>query len=603
MKNINNNENIELVNLVAAGSVDDGKSTLIGRLMYDSKVISADQLRTVKITSKKRGFEGIDFSLFTDGLSAEREQGITIDVAYRYFGTKKRRFVIADVPGHEQYTRNMVTGASKANLALLIADARKGLLIQSKRHLFIASLLGIPHIAIIVNKMDLMNYQEKTYDKIKDDFTNFAAKMNISDLQFIPVSSLKGDMVVNRRDNMPWYNGPTVLSYLENLEISSDRNMIDFRFPIQYVIRPHQNFRGLAGKIEGGTIKPGQKVKVLPSGKETKIDKLICHQKSQKLCYNPQSIVIKLKDEVDASRGDMIVKSKNIPEISKSFNAMVCWFSDTPLDQDKTYLLKHLAKTTRCSLKKLQYIINIDNLHRKKANKLKINEIGKINITTNEPILFDPYPKNRNTGCFIIIDQLTNNTIAAGVIIDRAKEKKKASKSLKKGAVLWFTGLSGSGKSTVANKVYEILSKKGIDCQRLDGDIMRQSLSKDLGFSKKDRETNIERAGFVAEILAKHEVMVLTAFISPYKKQRAELRKKIDNFVEIFVEAPLSLCEKRDVKGLYKKAKKGEIKHFTGISHPYEKPQNPQVTLHTKKESLNTSANKVITYLRKNNYI
>ncbi len=603
------NPNAQLLKLVIAGSVDDGKSTLIGRLFYDLDEIYEDQLASLKKVSAQQGKKEIDLSLFTDGLSAEREQKITIDVAYRYLSAAKRRFIIADVPGHEQYTRNMITGASNAvNLAIILADARKGILAQSKRHLFIASLMGVSHILIVINKMDLVGYTQKVFEKIKSDFTDFAAKLDIHDLQFIPVSALCGDMVVERGSNMDWYQGTTLASYLENLEISSDKNFLDFRFPVQLVIRPNQDFRGYAGQIESGTIKIGERVRILPSGKETKIKSIIADQKEQESAFTPQSVVLTLADEVDVSRGDMIVRENNLAELNSDFEAMVCWMSSQSLSKDKSYILKQTNKSTRCFVNKIFYRLNIDNLHRGSAKALALNEIGRVHITTNTPIMFDLYNKNRDTGSFIIIDETTNNTVGAGIILRSAKkldfrETQPKAPPKNQGFVLWFTGLSRSGKSAVADRVYKILKEKGLKLERLDGDIVRRSLSSDLGFSREDREKNIKRVAFVAKLLSGNGVGVIASFISPYKQRREKIRKEVTNFIEVFCNASLPNCEKRDKKGLYKKARKGEIENFTGISDPYEPPENPEIELKTDKETIQESISKVIKHLEENNFV
>ena len=594
------NFNAELLRMVIAGSVDDGKSTFIGRLFYDLQEIYDDQLEALKKSSLQQGKKEIDLSFFTDGLSAEREQKITIDVAYRYLATSKRRFIIADVPGHEQYTPNMVTGASNASLALILVDARKGILSQSKRHLFIASLMGVSHILVVINKMDLVNYDQNVFEKIKSDFLDFTTKLNITDLQFIPASSLNSDMIVRRGKNMNWYQGSTIVSYLENLEIASDKNLIDFRFPVQLVIRPDQDFRGYAGQIEGGRIGVGEKVMILPSGEKTTIKSIIVGNKHKSYAFNSQAIVLSLEDDLDISRGDVIVRINNLAESGNEFEAMICWMSDKPMKKDGSYILKQMTKTTRCFVGRVLYRININDLHRKKTNALKFNEIGRVCIKTNEPIVFDPYHKNKNTGSFIIIDETTNNTVGAGVILHRAKKltsdlEKEVNSN--KGAVLWFTGLSGSGKTSIADKVFRNLKKNNISCERIDGDIMRKSLSKDLGFSKEDRDKNIERAVFVADLLSKHGIIVLATFISPYRKHRLLAKNKIKNFVEIFVNTPLEICEKRDIKGLYKKARKNKIKNFTGISDIYENPKNPDIELKTEQTSISECANKVIDYL------
>ncbi|MFC1662961.1 adenylyl-sulfate kinase [Patescibacteria group bacterium] len=598
--------NKQLVRIVIAGSVDDGKSTMIGRLFYDTNLIYEDQYEAIKKTSQKRGGNEVDLSLFTDGLSAEREQGITIDVAYRYFSTPKKRFIIADVPGHEQYTRNMVTGASNADMALILIDAHNGITTQSKRHLFIASLLGIPHIIIVINKMDSISFKQETYDSIKDELSLFAAKLDIRDLQFIPVSALNGDMIVNRGTKMSWYNGTTLFNLLENIEISSNRNLIDFRYPIQNVIRLSPNERGYTGKVEGGVIKKGDQVMLLPSNKKSKIKNIVFDNKNQKEAFNPQSALITLNDQLDVSRGEMIIRENNQPETSDEIEAMISWFAEAPLELNKRYILKHTTRSTSAFIPRLHYRLNIDTLHRIKDNELNMNDIGRAFIRTLDPLFFDPYSKNRNTGNFILIDEITNNTIAAGIILRTAPKKSetdiiKANK--KTGAVVWFTGLSGSGKSTIANALAEELHRRNVSTESLDGDIVRKSLTGDLGFSKEDRDENIKRVSFVAKLLSKHGVIVLASFISPYRRQRELIKKEVKNYIEVFVNAPLEICKERDVKGMYKKAKEGKIKDFTGISHPYEEPENPDLELLTHEESVENSVQKLLTYLEKHHYI
>jgi bifunctional enzyme CysN/CysC len=612
-RNIENLSNMELIRMCTAGSVDDGKSTLIARLLFDCNAIFEDQLLALEKSSELKGDEAIELAHLLDGLSAEREQGITIDVAYRYFSTPKRRFIIADVPGHEQYTRNMVTGASNASLAMILVDARKGMLIQSKRHLFIASLLGIPHILIVINKMDLVDFNKDIYEKIKKDFETFTAKMNIQDLQFIPVSAKDGDMVVYRKENMDWYSGRTLIDYLENVNITSDRNLIDFRFPVQYVIRPNQDYRGFAGRIESGIIQKGEKVAILPSGQKSTVETIFYDNYNQDKAHAPQSVVLSLADEVDVSRGDMIVRQNNLPDVTTEFQAMLCWMSEDRMDLNKSYFIKHTSKTTRCKIGEIIYRLNIDSLQREKASSIDVNEIGKVKIKTNDPLMLDSYKTNRATGSFIIIDEATNNTVGAGMVVKTEKSKEKTIQIEKEttkqtighpGAVLWFTGLSGSGKSTIADALHAKLCEKyELKIERLDGDIVRESLTKDLGFSAEDRDKNIERVSYVAGLLSKHGVIVLSSFISPYKRHRQLASSHTDNFVEIFVDTPLEVCEKRDVKGLYKKARNGEIPNFTGLDDPYESPVTPHIRVKTHELDLEESVNKVIQYLEENGFL
>lgn len=591
-------ENIELIRVATAGSVDDGKSTMIGRLLYDCNAVPEDQIAAVENLRKRKGEAEIDLSLFTDGLLAEREQKITIDVAYRYFSLGKRRFIIADVPGHEQYTKNMVTGASNSDLVLVLIDIRNGITIQSKRHLFIASLLGIPHVAIIVNKMDEVNFSEAKFEKIKNSFLDYASRLNVSDLQFIPISALKGDMVVDRGSKMDWYKGPTLLDYLSDVQIISNRNLVDFRLPVQMVVRPHQNFRGYAGQVESGIIRKGQAVKILPSGRSAKISKLFLSGEPAQEAFAGQQVILSLDKEIDASRGDVICREGNLPEAGHNIEAAISWFSEKPIKEGGSYFLKMGPKETRCHIEKIKYKINVSSLKRQFPRQLEFNDVGRIFLRTNDELVFDAFSKNRPLGNFILIDEVTNETAGAGVIIGKSKETGKEGK--KKGAVLWFTGLSGSGKSTIADKLFEELKKWDIQCERMDGDNLREQLTGHLGFSKEGRDRNIQIAGYLAGMLSRHNVLVLATFISPYKKHRKLARAQAQNFIEIFVDAPLAICEKRDPKGLYKKARKGEIEMFTGVHDKYEAPSKPEIRLKTNELSLDESVKKIIDYLKKN---
>ncbi|HRY36978.1 MAG TPA: adenylyl-sulfate kinase [Candidatus Magasanikbacteria bacterium] len=592
---------MDLLTFVTAGSVDDGKSTLIGRLLYDSDKLFEDQIEAVKKADKIDG--ELDFSLFTDGLTAEREQKITIDVAYRYFSTEKRRFIIADVPGHEQYTKNMATGASKAQAALILVDATKGLLPQTKRHLFIASLFRIDHLAIVINKMDAVDYSQDIFEDIRKQCLEFIEKLNLVDIQFIPVSSLKGDMVVRRGEKMLWYEGRTVLSYLENVEFSGSRNLIDFRFPVQYVIRPNQNERYYAGNIQSGVIRTGEEVIALPSGRKSKVNKIFVGDQERKIAFNPEAAAFSLTDHLDISKGEMIARVNNIPEKANYFNAMICWFSEESFDKSKRYGFKHTTNDTHCFVENIFYRLNIENLHRENADSLNFNEIGKVCLKTQKPIMFDPYVKNKNTGSFIIIDELTKNTVGAGVIIEKAEKnleknfQQNASKG-QSGAILWLTGLSGSGKTTVAKKLAEKLQEFGLPYEHLDGDEFRKDLNIGLSFSESDRIKNIEIAGYVADKLAKHGIFVITSFISPYRSQREKMKERNPDFIEIFINASLENCIKRDIKGWYKKAQLGEVTDFTGISHPYEEPLNPDIVLQTDTTTVEECVDKVVEYLK-----
>lgn len=588
-------KNFSLLKFVAAGSVDDGKSTLIGRLLFDSGQVYEDQLAALE---KHRDAEGnIDLSLLTDGLSAEREQKITIDVAYRYFSTAERRYIIADVPGHEQYTKNMVTGASHAQVALILIDARKGLLTQTKRHLSVASLLGIPHIAIVVNKMDLMDYDEEVFKKIKQQVIQFSTKLNVPDLHFIPASAYRGDMVVERGDKLDWYKGWTVMDYLSNIEVEGDRNLVDFRFPVQLVVRPNQDFRGYAGTVAGGQIRVGERVTVLPSGKSSTVTGIVTAADRVETAFAPQASMLSFADEIDISRGDMIARPNNLPHVSRRFEAMLFWFSPESMKRGKKYILKHTTRLTGAEVETLHYELNIDDLHRGKSSELGENGIGKVTVTTREPLCFDPYARNKNTGAFILIDEITKHTIGAGIILKAHEGGAAAAK--REGSVIWLTGLSGSGKSTIGDALHERLTLEGRRSVRLDGDILRATTTVQLGFDERDRRINVDMAAVAAEQLAGQGFIVIASFISPYRDQREALKSRIENFKEIYVSTPLEECENRDVKGLYKKARAGEIEKFTGISDPYEAPQSPDMELNTCDLSIEESVARIIEQMKK----
>jgi len=588
-----------LLRIATAGSVDDGKSTLIGRLLFDSKAIFEDQLGAVETASAARGHEGPDLALLTDGLRAEREQGITIDVAYRYFATPKRKFIIADTPGHIQYTRNMVTGASTADVALILIDARNGVLEQSRRHAFLASLLGIPHLVLCVNKMDLVDYSQERFAEIRAEFANFASKLEVADLTFIPVSALTGDNVVTRSDAMPWYEGPALLNHLEELHVASDRNLIDSRLPVQYVIRPQQSdwhdFRGYAGTIAGGVFRSGDEVTVLPSGFATKVTKVWGPGgKELDQAFTGQAVTLELADDIDISRGDMISRPGNKPTSTQDVDAMICWMSgDSRLSPDATYTILHTTRHTRASVKELEYRLDINTLHRDEtAADLGLNEIGRVKLRTQKPLHFDAYRRNRDTGSFILIDEATNNTVAAGMILGTTqpesnivwhsgavtREQRKS-----KGMTLWFTGLSGSGKSSVAVEVERRLVASGQPAYILDGDNLRHGLNSNLGFSPEDRVENVRRVTEVAKLMADAGVVAIVSLVSPYRADRDKAREIHDAdglpFLEIFMDTPLEVAESRDPKGLYAKARAGEIAEFTGISAPYEAPLSPDLML------------------------
>ena len=596
----------QLLRIATAGSVDDGKSTLIGRLLFDSKAIFEDQLDSVAATSRVRGSEVPDLALLTDGLRAEREQGITIDVAYRYFATPRRKFIIADTPGHLQYTRNMVTGASTADAAIILIDARNGVLEQSRRHAFLASLLGIPHLVVCINKMDLVDFDEGIYQEIRTEFEHFAAKLEVHDLSFIPVSALTGDNVVSWSDKMPWYQGASLLRHLEDLHIASDRNLVDVRLPVQYVIRPHQSrdaalhdFRGYAGTIAGGVMKAGDEVTVLPVGRTTTVA-AVWGPGGTKLdeAFAGQAVTVELTDDIDISRGDMICRPLNRPFVTQDLDAMVCWLSDqTSLTPGAKYTIQHTTRSTRASVEAFDYRLDVNTLHRDEAaTSLSLNEIGRVRLRTQQPLLFDAYRRSRETGSFILVDEATNNTVAAGMITGPGYEhdtvvwhagavdqQDRPVPARGNGATLWLTGLSASGKSTVAAAIEKALVERGRAAYMLDGDNLRHGLNADLGFTLVDRAENVRRTGEVAKLLADAGVVAIAALVSPDREARDRVRAAHEaaglRFVEVFLDTPIDVCEQRDPKGMYAKARTGELTHFTGIDTPYERPLSPEVRL------------------------
>jgi len=605
---------IELLRFSTAGSVDDGKSTLIGRLLYDTKSLFEDQIEAIERASKQRGDEYVDLALFTDGLRAEREQKITIDVAYRYFATPRRKFIIADTPGHIQYTRNMVTGASSAELAIILIDARKGVLTQSKRHGFIATLLRIPHILVAINKMDLVGYDEALYEQIVTDYKSFISKLDTQDVTFIPVSALLGDNVVHKSDNMPWYEGPTLLHHLENVNVGASKNLIDFRFPVQYVLRPNQNFRGYAGQIASGRIRPGEEVVIFPSGLSSRLKEIVTLDGNLDEAIAGDSITLTLEDEIDISRGDMIVRKGNLPQKSNRLDATICWMSETPFNPKGVYQLQHTTRRVRAMVEELIYRIDVDTMHRQTCDTLQLNEIGRVKLTLTQPLFYDSYSINRTTGSFILIDPATNNTVAGGMIrgqsrnvddlldvtSDQTEKRRQRSENVvweagalslteretlnkHKAAVLWFTGLSGSGKSTIAKRLERVLYERGVHTMFLDGDNLRHGLNGDLGFSPEDRAENVRRVAEVAALGFSHANVVLCSFISPYQRDRDFARTIVPEgrFFEIYTKCDIEVLKRRDPKGLYAKALKGEIKNFTGISAPYEAPSDPELMLET----------------------
>ena len=604
-------ENKSLLRFITCGSVDDGKSTLIGRLLYESKMIFEDQLTALEQDSKKVGTQGenIDFALLVDGLAAEREQGITIDVAYRFFATEHRKFIVADTPGHEQYTRNMATGASTADLAVLLIDARQGVLTQTKRHAFIASQLGVRHIVLAVNKMDLVDYSENVFNEIVEDFKAFAAQLDIPNLHAIPVSALVGDNVVDGSRFMPWYEGPSLLGYLEGVDVEAEETNLPFRMPVQWVNRPDLDFRGYAGRIAGGIIRPGDDIRVLPSGKQSKIARIVTMDSDLDEAVSGQSVTLTLTDEIDISRGDVIATSETPPEISDQFDTTIIWLSEEPMLPGRSYRMKTSSRLVSATVNAPKHKTDVNTLQKLPAKTLQLNEIGNCTLAVDRPIAFDSYAENRQTGSFILIDRMTNNTVGMGMInfpLRRAAnihwqnlDINKAANAEQKGqnpAVLWFTGLSGSGKSTIANEVQRRLYATGRHSFILDGDNVRHGLNRDLGFTDADRVENIRRVAEVSKLMVEAGLITLVSFISPFRAERELARNLMEEgeFIEIFVNTPLSVAETRDPKGLYKKARAGNLKNFTGIDSPYEAPENPEIEINTAEMSVEDAAERVI---------
>ena len=604
-------ENKSLLRFITCGSVDDGKSTLIGRLLYESKMIFEDQLTALEQDSKKVGTQGenIDFALLVDGLAAEREQGITIDVAYRFFATEHRKFIVADTPGHEQYTRNMATGASTADLAVLLIDARQGVLTQTKRHAFIASQLGVRHIVLAVNKMDLVDYSENVFNEIVEDFKAFDAQLDIPNLHAIPVSALVGDNVVDGSRFMPWYERPSLLGYLEGVDVEAEETSLPFRMPVQWVNRPDLDFRGYAGRIAGGIIRPGDDIRVLPSGKQSKIARIVTMDSDLDEAVSGQSVTLTLTDEIDISRGDVIATSETPPEISDQFDTTIIWLSEEPMLPGRSYRMKTSSRLVSATVNAPKHKTDVNTLQKLPAKTLQLNEIGNCTLAVDRPIAFDSYAENRQTGSFILIDRMTNNTVGMGMInfpLRRAAnihwqnlDINKAANAEQKGqnpAVLWFTGLSGSGKSTIANEVQRRLYATGRHSFILDGDNVRHGLNRDLGFTDADRVENIRRVAEVSKLMVEAGLISLVSFISPFRAERELARNLMEEgeFIEIFVNTPLSVAETRDPKGLYKKARAGNLKNFTGIDSPYEAPENPEIEINTAEMSVEDAAERVI---------
>jgi bifunctional enzyme CysN/CysC len=588
-----------MLRFITCGSVDDGKSTLIGRLLYDSKMIFEDQLAALEADSKRVGTQGqeIDFALLVDGLAAEREQGITIDVAYRFFATEKRKFIVADTPGHEQYTRNMVTGASTADLAVILIDARKGVLTQTRRHSYLAHLIGIRNIVLAVNKMDLVDYSQTRFDEIVAEYREFATSIGITDFTAMPISGFKGDNITAPSANTPWYSGPSLIAHLEEVEVNSAQEQTrPFRMPVQWVNRPNLDFRGFSGLIAGGSVRPGDAVRVLPSGKTSNISRIVTLEGDLDEAVAGQSVTLCLADEIDCSRGDVIATADNPPEVADQFEATIVWMDDEAMLVGRSYWLKLGTQTVSVTVQQPKYTVNVNTLEHLACKTLELNAIGVAEIATDKPIVFEAYADSRTLGGFVLVDKLTNRTVAAGMLhfsLRRAQNvhwqatdiTREVHAGLKnqKPKVLWFTGLSGSGKSTIANEVEKSLNLMNRHTFLLDGDNVRHGLNRDLGFTEADRIENIRRVGEVAKLMADAGLIVLTAFISPFRAEREMVRKMLPEgeFIEIFVDTPLEVAEARDVKGLYKKARAGALKNFTGIDSPYEPPEAPDIRVNT----------------------
>jgi bifunctional enzyme CysN/CysC len=591
----------DLLRLLTAGSVDDGKSTLIGRLLFDSKKLYEDQLDALRRDSKREGHAGgdIDYALLLDGLKAEREQGITIDVAYRYFSTSKRKFIIADTPGHEQYTRNMITGGSTANLAILLADARKGVITQTKRHTFLASLLGIKHVVLAVNKMDLVDFKQEIYEQICEDYRKFTTTLNIPDITFIPVSALKGDNVVDITDRMPWYHGKSLLEFLETVHVSSDRNFDDLRFPVQYVIRPTLDYRGFAGRVASGVIRVGDEVMALPSQKKSIVTSVLTSEGEVEYAFPPQSASFTLKDEIDISRGEMVVHPGSRPHIQRHFEATLVWMDENPMDKYTQFYIKHNAHSTKARIDQIKYKVDVNTLEKSSIDHFELNEIGRVVITTTQPLLFDPYKKNRQTGSFILIDAVTHNTVAVGIILDKLSSKnlssgitdkerehivksgslisrgQKEKRYGQKAQTIWITGLHGSGKNELAYSLEKELFDMGKTFVVLDGKSIRSGLSKELDYSPTDRAEHLRRVAHICKLLNDQGIICICSFISPKESIREQVKEIIGEkrFQLVFMNADLDYCRNNDHYGLYKMAAEGKLSHLAGVDEEYEIPK------------------------------
>jgi bifunctional enzyme CysN/CysC len=619
---LNQDQKKDLLRLLTCGSVDDGKSTLIGRLLFDSKKIYEDQLSALERDSKREGHAGgeIDYALLLDGLKAEREQGITIDVAYRYFSTSKRKFIIADTPGHEQYTRNMITGGSTANLAILLVDARTGVITQTKRHTFLASLLGIKHVVVAINKMDLVDYSQGVYDKIVADYKEFVISLGIPDINFIPLSALKGDNVVDLSDRMPWYHGQSMLEFLESVHVGSDRNFEDLRYPVQYVIRPDLKYRGFAARIASGIIRKGDEVLVLPSMKKAVVKSIDTYDGEVEYAFPPQSVSVSLDREVDVSRGEMLVHANNLPRIERHFEAMLVWMDEKPMDPYTQFYIKHTSNNTKARIDKIRYMVDVNTLEEFEANKFELNQIGRVVMTTVKPLFFDPYKKNHNTGSFVLIDPVTHNTVAVGMILDKVSAEHSSRISIEdaqkivkgeslikgierkkryqqKACTLWITGLHGSGKNELAYTLERQLFDMGATVVLLDGKSVRAGLSRELDYSPADRAEHLRRVAHMCKLLNDQGIICICSFISPdenIRKQVAEIIGK-ERFHLIYLKSDLEFARKNDKYGLYKMAQEGKLKHVPGLDDSYQEPEHVDIALDAKGDGKNTES--ILAYL------
>ena len=616
---LRHHESNTLLRFITCGSVDDGKSTLIGRLLHDSKGLFADQLDALAQDSRRHGTQGddIDYALLLDGLAAEREQGITIDVAYRFFGSDKRKFIVADCPGHEQYTRNMATGASTADAAVVLVDARKGLLTQTRRHSYILALFGIRHVVLAVNKLDLVDYDREVFERIEREYRELATQLGIANVQAVPLSALRGDNLLQRSAETQWYHGPTLLEWLENIEVEDARDDAGLRFPVQWVNRPHQDFRGFSGTITTGRVRPGDEVVVLPSGQRSQVARIVSADGDLAVATAGQAITLTLADEVDVSRGDVLAAASQPPQVADQFAAHVLWMNDAPLLPGRAYLLKSGTRTVNATVSEIKHRIDVNTQAQLAARQLDLNEVGVCNLSLDQPIAFDSYGDDRTLGSFILIDRLDNATVAAGTF-DFALRRSgnihwqhldvdKSARARSKGQAarcVWFTGLSGAGKSAIANLVDKRLHALGLHAFVLDGDNVRHGLNRDLGFTDADRVENLRRVAEVAKLMTDAGLIVLVSFISPFRAERKMARELFDrgDFIEVFVDTPLQIAEGRDVKGLYAKARRGELPNFTGIDSPYEAPDNADIVLDTTSASAETLAERVVARLLEGNY-